>query len=42
MALIWMNSIATFAQLDQGNLYDNCSKFEAFQAFLDGEKNIGA
>ena len=30
----------SLAQLDEGNLYDNYSYFEACQAFLDGDENI--
>ena len=42
ITLISINSIAAVAHLDQGNLYDNYSDFEACQAFLDGDNNIAA
>ena len=42
ITLISINSFAALAHLDQGNLYDNYSDFEACQAFLDGDNNIAA
>ena len=40
IAFFSFNTAMSLAQLDEGNLYDNHSYFEARQAFLDGDENI--